>query len=296
MAKPDTTKLKELINTAKNVMIFLPENPHFDAVAAALSLKLSLQTIGKSVNVLCPEEITVEFNRLVGVDSITNSFGPRHLVISFPGQTDRVDKVSYNVENGELQLVITPKADAPDLDHSKLKFIAHTNHSDLAILVGVHQLLDLGHFFHSTRDFFANTKLISFTVDLPQENYTPHQIYDPNASSLSEITLHLLEALELRVDTDIATNLLTGMEKATDNFSSPDVSHATFETAAKLMRRGARRGKVINPDSFPPGSIPQAQAAPVPEPDQDVPVREAPVPDDASPDWYQPKVYSGSMI
>jgi len=295
MAKPDTTKLKELLSTAKHVMVFLPENPHFDAVATALSLKLGLQSMGKNVSVLCPQEMTVEFNRLVGVDTIASAFGTRHLVISFPGQTENVDKISYNVENGELQLVVTPKATAPDLDHTKLKFIAHTNHSDLAILVGVHQLLDLGNFYHSARDFFINTKLVSLTVDLPQENYTSYQIYDPNASSLSEIALHIIESLELRVDIDIATNLLTGLEKATDNFSSPDVSHATFDAAAKLMRRGARRGKAINPDSFPQGSIPQAQTQPIAL-SEDIPVHEVPAPDDASPDWYQPKVYSGNMI
>lgn len=293
MSKPDTTKLKDLLNSAKHVMLFLPENPHFDSVASALSLKLGLSSLGKNVTILCPQEITVEFNRLVGVNTIATGFGTRHLVISFPGQTEHVDKVSYNMENGELQLVVTPKPNAPDLDHTKLKFVVHTNHSDLAILVGVHQLLDLGNFYHSGRDFFTNTKLVSLTVDLPQENYTSHQLYDPNASSLSEMTLNILESLELRVDQDIATNLLHGLEKATDSFTSPDVSHATFEVAAKLMRRGARRGKAINPDSFPPGSIPQA--APVPS--EDLPVRDtASQPEDASPDWYQPKIYSGSMI
>ncbi len=293
MSKPDTTKLKQLLQDAKHVMVFLPENPHFDAVSSALSLKLALISIGKNVTVLCPQEITVEFNRLVGVDTVASTFGTRHLVISFPGQTEHVDKISYNVENGELQLVVTPKATAPDLDYTKLKFIAHSNKSDLAILVGVHQLLDLGNFYHSARDFFTSTKLVSYTVDIPQENYTDHQIYDPNASSLSEITLNVIESLELRVDIDIATNLLHGLEKATDGFTNPDVTHATFETAAKLMRRGARRGKAINPDSFPAGSIPQAV--------EDTPVKEEsvtvdPATSDASPDWFQPKVYSGNMI
>ena len=302
MARPDTTHLKTLLDSAKTVTLFLPQNPQYDAVAASLSLKLSFEPTGRSASVLCPDSMTVEYNRLVGVDSINSAFGSRQLIIGFPGQTEHVDKVSYNLDKGELQLVITPKVSAPDLDHRKLKFVAATSKPDLAILVGVHQLADLGHFYRQSGDFFRTTKLVSFTIDLPQENYTPYQIYDPEASSLSEIALHLIESLSLQLSLDAATNLFSGLEKATDNFRSPYVTNLTFDTAAKLMRRGARRHDVFKPENLPPGSVPQAPLqTPPPIPSSqlgygtDSAQTSAP-PVQPSPDWYEPKIYSGAML
>ncbi len=156
MAKPDTSYLGTLMEPARHVSILLPQNPSFDAVAAALGLKLSLESSGKLVQVACPDPMVVEFNRLVGVDSITTTFGTRNLVISFPDQTEAVDKVSYNLENGELQLVITPKPEAPELDHRRLKFISGAGKTDLIVLVAVDQITDLGSIYQDAKDHFQN--------------------------------------------------------------------------------------------------------------------------------------------
>jgi hypothetical protein len=123
MAQLDSN-LKSLLDSARSVALLLPPTPSFDVVAASLGLKLSLEQAGKVVTLASLEPLTVEFNRLVGVNTVTQTFGKRDLVISFPGQTDLVDKVSYNVDHGELQLVVTPKAGTPGLDPSKLRFIA----------------------------------------------------------------------------------------------------------------------------------------------------------------------------
>jgi hypothetical protein len=58
-------------------------------------------------------------------------------------------------------------------------------------------------------------------------------------------------------------------------YQTPDVSAETFETAASLMRHGARRHDVYTPDEVVPGSVPQAQPAE---------------------DWYEPKVYRGTSM
>lgn len=298
MARPDTFQFKSLLDSARSVSIFLPQDPTLDAAAAALSLKISLETAGKSVVILCPSEITVGFNRLVGIDTVTSSFGSRNLVISFPGQTEIVDKVSYNLEKGELQLVISPKNNAPDLDYRRLKFVSGTKKTDISLLVDVHRLTDLGTFYAANKDFFTAGPLVSVTVNPPQENYTNTQLFDPSASSLSELTAAVLDSLSLPLNLDVATNLLSGLEAATDQFSSSSVSPVTFETAARLLRSGAVREKPLSAQNFPSGSIPQTSPVPTSQlgygTDSQLP-EESPK-KDPNPDWYEPKIYQGSML
>src|SRR3989338_7156248 len=148
MARPDLSQLKALLESARLVSVLLPQNPSYDSVASGLALKLSLESLGKSVAAACPDSMTVEFNRLVGVDTITTSITNRDLLITFADQTEHVDKVSYNLEGGQLQLVVTSKPGSPHLDHTRLRFVSGSGKSDLHILVGVDQLLHLGSISH----------------------------------------------------------------------------------------------------------------------------------------------------
>ncbi len=246
MAPVDTNQFKGLLDSAHSVVILLPKNPELDAVAAALSLKLSLDQFGKSASVSCADPMTVEFHRLVGADTVISNFGSRNLVITFPGQTEIVDKVSYHLDDrGELNLVITPKPNTPGIDHRKLNFISGGAQADLIILVAGAE----------TPEVFAQTK--QFFI------------------SGSEEVARLLETLKLPVSNDAASNLLAGIEKSTSNFTA-NVTADTFEIAAALMRHGARRHDVYTPPVSTMNSEPTN-----PEP---------------SPDWYSPKVFSGTTV
>ena len=317
MAIPDTTSVRSFVDSARHISILLSQKPDFDSVAAGLGLKLSLVSAGKSARVVCPAQMVVEFNRLVGVESVTSDFGNRNLIICFPGQTEHVDQVNYNLEKGELQLVISPKPEAPNLDHTRLKYITATQNQDLIITLGVTDLRDLGPVYEQAKDHLQKTTVISISHAPHQQQFTPYRLHDHEASSLSEITAHLIDSLGLSLDQDAATNLLFGLEKATSSFKSPKVSVGTFEIAAKLMRRGARRHlDEISATDFPAGSVPEqivpnttsgevGQALEL-APDQ-LPVEQqssgSASPSSttngrksAPPDWYEPKIYKGPML
>lgn len=231
MAKSNFDDLKNQLESATTVAILLPKNPKVDSVAAALSLKLGLEQIHKTVQVSCPDPMTVEFHRLVGVDTISSNFGSRNLVITFPGQTEAVDKVSYNIENGVLQLVITPKTGTTGLDYHKLQFISGSAQTDLVILVNGAEIPEI---FAAAKQF-------------------------PLAGS--EEATHFLETLKIPFSVDSASNLLLGLEKSTANFTA-NVTADTFDAAAILMRHGAKRADVAAPSSFPAGSIPVSETPP----------------------------------
>lgn len=277
MARPDPSEFKALLDSAHSVAILLPKNPSYDLVAAALALKLSLEGSAKNPIVSCPDPMTVEFHRLVGADTVTSNFGSRNLVITFPGQTELVDKISYNVENGELQLVVTPKINTPGIDYRRLKFVSAGAQADLVILVGVHDLTDMGQIYLDAKEFLKSVRQYSIS-DLPA----------------SEAVTHLIGGAQLPLDADAASNLLSGLQKATNYFQDSTVSADTFEAAALLLRRGARRHEVYAPAQVPPGGIPQptspaASSSPTPVVTAD---------DVTNPpsDWYEPKVYRGTSL
>ncbi len=246
MAPVDTNQFKSLLDSAHSLAILLPKNPELDAVAAALSLKLSLDQFGKPTSVVCADPMTVEFHRLVGADTVISNFGSRNLVITFPGQTEIVDKVSYHLDDrGELNLVITPKPNTPGIDHRKLNFISGGAQADLIILVGGAEIPEV----------FARAPQFSLVG--------------------SEEVARLLETLRLPISNDAASNLLAGIEKATSNFTA-NVTADTFEISAALMRHGARRHDVYTPPAN------DQQPATIDQPPQ--------------PDWYAPKVFSGTTV
>ncbi len=241
---------------SKNIALLLPATPSYDFVASALALKLSLELASKIVNVICSDPMTVDFNRLIGINTITNVFGSRNLIITLPGQTDLVDKVSYNVDSGELELVIVPKEGAV-LDPKNLKVTPGMAAPDLAILVGITDLTQTKY-----AETLANIKLVYFNDTL-----------DSSAACLSELVANLIKTQELPINSDIATNLMQGITKATSGFTSNKVSKNTFEIAAWLVDKGSRHQDEISASSFPTGSIPVAD-----------------------PDWYEPKIYKGTTL
>jgi hypothetical protein len=296
MAIPDTSVVRPLLDNAKQISILLPQKPQFDSVAAALGLKISLDVAGKSSRVICPDSMLVEFNRLVGVESISNTFGSRNLIISFPGQTEHVDKVSYNLDSGELQLVITPKPDAPDLDHQKVRFTSATGKQDIIFMMGISDLRELGPVHDQIKDTLQTTTVISISHTPQFNQYTLHQLHDYDSSSLSELTTHIIDLLGLSLDVDASSNLLFGLEKATASFKSAGVSVTTFEAAAKLMRKGAKRHvDEISASDYPTGSIPVDETTEL-APDQ-IPVEKPKTNGKkaAPADWFEPKIYKGPL-
>jgi len=250
MAQSDINVLKSLLDSARSVALLLSPNPSLDAVAASLGLKLSLEQSGKTVTLASVEPLTVEFNRLVDVNTVTQTFGKRDLVISFPGQTELVDKVSYNVDHGELQLVVTPKAGTPGLDPSKLKFVAGGPQVDTVVFVNS-SIND----WNEAREFLQSAK--QFNMD------------DAN---LSQAVTMIITAMNLPFNADIASNLIAGLEKASNMYQSATAE--TFEVAATLMRHGGHRQDVYAPAEVVLGTVPAA-----PKPQED---------------WYEPKVYRGT--
>lgn len=280
----DLNPLKDLLKSSQSVLILLPQNPEIDQVAAGLALYLSFKKMALPAQVGCANLMTVKFNRLFGVNKITDKIGQRNLVISFDYVKDAIERVSYHIDKGKFNLVIEPKTGAPTLDPKKVDYFHTGADADLVFVLGVNQLADLGKFYEDEKNLFEQKPIVNISTQAQTEHFGKFNLIDDTSCGISQIVSFLFKSLDLPIDQDIATNLLAGLEKATNNFSSDKVSAQTFKLAAFLMEQGASQH--------------QLQPAPVVQPtlrDQPNPVRdESQDQVKPSPDWFKPKVFKGN--
>ena len=267
------SELQEKLNSARNLLIALPQKANLDQVAAALSLFLSLKKTRKNISLFAPDLMTVEFSHLVGVDQISNKMVGGDLVMTLDYPVANIDKVSYNDEGGKLNLVINLKPGSSPLNQNQVIFNSGGAVHDLIFLVGVAQIEDLGDLFKTERDSLTQRPVVII-------GNTPSQLgnlsfIDNQACSCCEIAAKMIKALTLPIDQDIGSNLLLGLREATENFQNPRVNPNTFEAAAFALRMGARSE----------AELPQPLAK------LEKPGGKAP-----APDWFEPKIYRGTSL
>lgn len=64
----------------------------------------------------------------------------------------------------------------------------------------------------------------------------------------------------MKIDQDIATNLIMGIEEGSEDFNNDGVSPITFEVFAELLRAGGQRARQAQQQNYPQGSIPGQQS------------------------------------
>lgn len=250
--------LAQVLSSTKSLLILLPTNPHFDQVAAGLGLYKAIKGSGsvKDITISCPTPMMVEFNRLIDVDKVTTELGNKNLIISFKDYAvDDLNTVTYEIVGNEIQIKVEPKPGVPAPKSNQVDLTYSGVAADTAILIGgAHE----GHFPVLANPELRDIKLIHIGVRDINLNHKPLS-FARQASSISEIVLKLVTDSNWEVDSDLATNLLMGVEEGSKNFTSPETSAETFSTMAALMQMGGKReAKRLQPDprKFPPGSIP----------------------------------------
>jgi len=292
-----------LIDSAASILVVLPTKPYFDQVAAGLSLYLSIHD-RKEASIFCPSPMTVGFNRLIGINKISTELGNKNLTIKFAGyDATNIDKVSYDIDNGEFKLTVVPKTGltAPQKEQINVSFAGVS--ADLVILVGG---ANDSHFPVLSSDELINVKVAHIGTRVLDSGREVLSFAKPG-STTSELVANLIKENGLTIDTDTATNLVMGIEDGSANFTSSEVTPETFETFAYLLRSGgARMPKVkLSPMGFPPGAIPEkpfsapvAQQPPVlnPEPVLEQVENKEEVIENPPSDWLQPKIYKGASV
>lgn len=276
--------VKTALQAAKQVLVLLPQNPNVDSVAAALALYLALVKKGLSATIGCSSQMTVQFNRLFGVDKIKPRIGNQNLVITFNYPEDSLEKVAYDKDpaNQKFHLTIEPKAGLPPLDASQVEYSYTGSNADVIFVIGSRTLEDLGELYKQEKTLLDNKSktLVNLSTLDKNSQFGTVNLYDPTASGCAEIMTTVIKALELALEPDMATNLLAGIEAATQNLSQAK-SIDTFEAVTELIRLGGQRNHLAPMPASPFFRPP-------------TPVFNPSTPLGTQPDWLKPKVFTGS--
>ena len=313
----DLQPIQNALNQAKDIQIIITKDPDHDTVAASLSLFLSLKQNQNQVSIICSSPMVVEHSRLVGLDKIKSKAGNKNLVVSFEYIKDSIEKVSYNVEGNKFNLVVQPKNGSKPLDPKSVSYSYSGMSADLIFIFGANSFDDLDEIYQKNKKEFETAHTISINR-LLQTPFAQTTISDKSSGSLSEITMWLLEQIGLSINPDIASNLLSGVDRATNRFSSPNTPASSFLMAGKLMQLGAIRHSMperpklpnlpdlktppIKPLMSPPSAISPLLTPMPPEESEKIKPKEDQVeedqqdssPEDTPKDWFEPKIYRGS--
>ncbi len=288
-----------IIGSAKEILILLPTNPDFDNTAAGLGFYLSLKAAGKSAFISCPSPMRVEFNRLVGVNKIKGEMGGKNLLVKlvdYPAKN--IEKVSYDIVDDEFRLLIVPKdgVTAPGADLVHLSYSGAN--ADVVILIGGRRDTD---FPALSSGELAKAKLVHLGIgQLETGSDLGVLSFARPASSVSELVTSFIKETDLTIDSDIATNLFAGIQKASGGLSNPQVSADTLELSAMLLRSGAQRelpqqAPMAPTGRFPfmPGAFGSAPLSRIRDVEEEK-VKEENAIEETPKDWLQPKIFTGN--
>lgn len=248
-----TPRVVEALQKGLTGIIVLPQNPTADAIAAGTALYLSLLKLGKSVNLICSTEVKSD---LAGADKFQSnlSVGGDNLVVSFPYTDGSIDKIDYNIQGQFFNLTVTPRPGFPKLNPNQVTFSYAGGSFDFIIAIDLPNLNTIGQVYTENQAQFQGKTIINIDRHLTNGFYGTVNFVNKTSSSTSELVFKIIQALQVEMDKDIATNLYAGVSTATNNFTAYSVNAETFEAVAQLLKAGAVK-KAFNKPQQPPMSF-----------------------------------------
>lgn len=297
-------RIRELLTENNSAAILIGRDPNLDSMGGALALYLSLKARNKQAVIACPTDPLVEISSLVGIDKVVKSIGGEDgdLTVAFPYKDGEVEKVSYTIENGFLNIVVKAGSNGLSFNESDIKYKRGGTPPSLLFIIGTPRLSDLGSLFNPQT--LKNTTVVNIDNQASNQGFGDVVLVSSKFSSVSEQIANLLLFLQYNIDLDSAQNLLLGISYATDNFQKPNTSATAFEMAGFLLKKGANRqsqsidrqpNAQIVPDEtdfmLPDTDLMEEQSYQKKEPKAQMQVKSGKNP---PPDWLMPKVYRGS--
>lgn len=237
-------QIRETLPKHEKIGIAIGRNPGLDEMGAALALYLSLKGANKTVAIASPTEPVVAIASLVGIDKVKTSLGGEggDLIVSFPYSEGEIEKVSYTLESGYLNIVVKASSNGISFDERDVKYKRTGGAPSLLFVVGTPRVSDLGDLFNP--EALKNTTIINIDNKASNQGFGDIVFVSQRFSSVSEQVAYFLQFLGISLDADIAQNLLSGICFATNNFQDPKTSYIAFEIASVLMKAGAQRQKI----------------------------------------------------
>lgn len=234
-------QLKGFLETAQSILVLVNADSELDTLAASSALFLTLVQNGKEVVYVSPDLPSAKGLDLAGVDQIKSEISNKNLSISFDHVETAVDKVSYHIgeKTNRFYLTVQPQKGHSPLNKDSVEVNYTGAQADLVFLVGVSDYESLDQLYIGNEQFFNDTTVVS--INNFDSSIGDIKLNTADYLNLSSALAELIKQLQLDISSDAATNLLMSIEEKADNFKSLSTTPDLLETAAWLMRQGARR-------------------------------------------------------
>ena len=240
-------QFKNVIDSAKNVLIFTPQNAGGDALGAAWATYFFLKkkNIEATIVVAAGNPYLERFAFLNKPENIIESLaGARDFVLSFNTKYNKITNVKTERVEDELRIFITPEKGS--IDPRDFSFIPAKFKYDLVIAVGCADKESIGKVYEENPDIFYEVPVVNIDQHTENDQFGQINVVDIKASCTCEILAEtLLRIEEKNVDENIAECLLTGLIDETNSFQNKNTTPRSLQIAAALMTKGAKQQKII---------------------------------------------------
>jgi phosphoesterase RecJ-like protein len=239
-------QIYENINKSQNILICIPKDPTTDAVAAGLALFSVLEKMNKKAKVVCSEFTLPPHNQFLpkSKEIASDLTSLRKFIITLDVTRTKVEELSYDIKNDQLDIYITPKDGT--FREKDVSLSSSDYEYDLIFVLDSPDLEMLGKLYDNNTEFFYHTPLINIDHNPANENFGQINLVDLTATSTSEIIFELVKNWKEDIlDEYNATSLLAGIISKTKSFQTNSVTPRSLAIASHLISSGARREEII---------------------------------------------------
>ncbi len=249
MKNYQVTEIKNLISAAKSAFIVVPQL-NIDSIGSALALALLLKKSNITTRVFCPQKTDTNYTKLSGLELLTDIYSQNDLIVTLDYPLDQIEKVTYNQDNGKLNLVVQTKDGSTKVADDQIIISNQSSSSDLNFIFGDESTLG------TNSNIVTKGNWINISPTIGDKQWAKANIIDQDAP-FSEILSFLLPMIGLELTPDAAKNLLIALRVATQSFSI-NVSPETFEAGA-ICLRATQLTELVQPTQSQPIQSNQTQ-------------------------------------
>ena len=233
-------KLKE----SESILIAVNDNPSVDELSSALALTLAINNSGKHATAVASGEMPDALTFLRPEKTFEHSVDSlRDFIIAL--NKEKADHLRYKLVGDHVKIFITPYRSV--ISEKDLEFEQGDFNIDFVLALNVESQDRLDGALAAHGRIFHDASVGILTVGENQTNLNGIHWHDENASSLSEITVQIIESIGKKNLTEsVATALLTGIVAETDRFSNSKVTAEIMSLASKLIACGADQQLVVS--------------------------------------------------
>lgn len=234
----------ELIKQANHILLVTGRQPNNDQIAAMVALDIILKRAGKQVSAISTGEMP-KVSKVIDTKAISRSLdGIRDFVISLDTSQVEVDKLRYEVGDNSLEVIISPFAGNFTASDAAFSYGAYK--FDLVVVLGVPQIAKIDAILEQNPTMFDGLHLINIDSKRSNEQYGSINFVEPNASSVCEMLVGVIESVaQGMIDDTVATALLSGIMSSTQGFTGPNTTAKSLTIAAQMMSGGARQQEIV---------------------------------------------------